>query len=117
MRRYELNIFYKEEWDDINKSAYRTDLLTIDVYISESNRNGIHKYDTGLIFDCDEFETLEIASQFPVEEYGLDWWIFLDEVVIPTKRIMRILSELPDLDSLGDLSPDAAISNKPVTMK
>jgi len=115
-RTYDLNIFYREEWDEVTKTAHHTDLLTIDVYIYESDGEGARKYDTGVIFDCDEFETSEIAKQFPVEEYGLDWWIFLDEVIIPTRRIMNILSQLPELQDLGDLSPSIVVSNEPATM-
>jgi hypothetical protein len=116
MKTYDLNIFYREEWDDVNKTAYYTDLLTIEAYIYESDSYGTRKYETGLIFDCDEYETLELAKQFPIEEYGTDWWIFLDEVEIPTRRMSRILNQLPDLDELGDLSPDIVVSNEPATM-
>jgi hypothetical protein len=91
-------------------------MLTIEAYIYESDGQGTRKYDTGLVFDCDEFETLEIAKQFPVEEYGMDWWIFMDEVIIPTRRMMRILAQLPELQDLGDLNPDIVVSNEPATM-
>lgn len=116
MRTYDLNIFYREEWDEVNKTAYHTDMLTIEAYIYESDGQGTRKYETGLVFDCDEFETLEIAKQFPVEEYGMDWWIFMDEVIIPTRRMMRILAQLPELQDLVDLNPDIVVSNEPATM-
>jgi hypothetical protein len=116
MRKYDLNIFYREAWDEVNKAAYHTNLLSIEVYIYESNEYGISNYATGLVFDCDEFETLEIAQQFAKKDHGLDWWVFLDNLIVPTRRIVRILEQLPDLDSLGELSPDVAMINKPVTM-
>lgn len=116
MRTYDLNIFYREEWDEANKAAYHTNLLSIEVYIYESDGNGVRKYETGLIIDCDEFETSEIAKQFSVEDYGMDWWVNLGEFTIPTIRILRLLKDLPDLSELGNLNPDIEISDKPVTM-
>ena len=115
MRTYDLNIFYREEWDDVQKEAYYTDRLTIEVYIYESDEYGVRKYDTGLVFDCDEFETLEIASQYPEDEYGMDWWDFLDNFKVPTRRIARILNQLPELDDMGDLDPYITVSKEPAT--
>ena len=78
-RVIDLNIFYKEFYTE-RLGTWWDDKLTIDAYIYESDGNGVRKY-----------ETKHLAEQFPMEEYGSDWWIFRDEVDMPSRRIAKIL--------------------------
>jgi hypothetical protein len=89
-RTIDLNIFYREDWSPETGTTW-AETLTIEPYIYESVGNGVRKYDTGVLIECDEFETQWLAEQFPMDEYGSDWFIFKDEVVIPSRRIKRIL--------------------------
>ena len=106
-RVLDLNIFYREDW---SKEAGTTwsDTLTIEPYIYESDGSGVRKYDTHVLIECDEFETQWIAEQFPMEEYGSDWFIFRDEVVIPSRRIKRILDGIK-IDRF-DIEPSQVIT-------
>jgi len=90
-RTLDLNIFYREIGPDINGDYGIEDTLTIDPYIYESDGGGVRKYDTDVLIECDAFETQWLAEQFPVEEYGTDWWIFANETQMPSRRIKRIL--------------------------
>ena len=89
-RVIDLNIFYKEFYTE-RLGTWWDDKLTIDAYIYESDGNGVRKYETDVLIRCDEYETKYLAEQFPMEEYGSDFWIFRDEVDIPTRRIAKIL--------------------------
>jgi hypothetical protein len=92
-RTLDLNIFYREDWSKESGTTW-SDTLTIEAYIYESDAYGVRKYDTGVLIECDEYETAFIAEQFPMEEYGSDWFIFADEVVMPTRRIAKILKSI-----------------------
>jgi hypothetical protein len=90
-RVLDLNIFYRESWDAETRTTSWSDTFTIDPYIYESDWNGTRKYDTDVLIECDAFETQWLAEQFPADEYGDDFWIFAEEVQMPSRRIARIL--------------------------
>jgi hypothetical protein len=90
-RTLDLNIFYRESWDSETRVTSWSPTFTIDPYVYDSNDDGVYKYETGVLIECDEYETEYLAKQFPESEYGSDFWIFADEVDMPTRRIKRIL--------------------------
>lgn len=92
-RTLDLNIFYREDWSEETGTTW-SDNLFIEPYIYVHDSWGTYKYDTGVLIECDEFETQVIAEQFPEDEYGSDWFIFVDEVQIPTRRIKKILDSV-----------------------
>ena len=89
-RTLDLNIFYREDWSKETGTTW-AETLTIEPYLYVHDSWGTYKYDTGVLIECDEFETQVLAEQFPEDEYGSDWFIFVDEVEIPTRRIKKIL--------------------------
>jgi len=89
-RTLDLNIFYREDWS-LEDGTTWSDNLFIEPYIYVHDSWGTYKYDTNVLIECDEFETQWLAEQFPMEEYGSDWFIFRNEVIIPSRRIKRIL--------------------------
>ena len=108
-RTIDLNIFYREEWDEVKKTAYYTDFFSIEAYIYESDGEGTRRYDTGIVLDCDEYETQYLAEQFPMSEYGYDFWIFRDEVEMPSRRIAKILGDIK-IDRF-DMEPSQVITD------
>lgn len=93
-RVLDLNIFYREQWDDgLNESNWASK-FSIEPYIYESDGYGVRKYETGVLIECDEFETEWLSEQFPHSEYGDDFWIFADEVVVPSRRIKKVLESI-----------------------
>lgn len=92
-RTLDLNIFYREEWTKETGTTYSSEFL-IEPYVYVQDSWGTYKYDTGIIIECDEFETQMLAEQFPEDEYGSDFWMFADEVEIPTRRIRKILESV-----------------------
>ena len=94
-RVLDLNIFYRENWTEEIGTTW-SNTLTIEPYIRTYEDNGaVHNTETGVLIECDEFETQWLAEQFPAEEYGDDFWISADEVVVPSRRIKNILKSIP----------------------
>ena len=93
-RILDLNIFYREDWTEEIGTTW-SDTLTIEPYIRTYDDNGaVYNTETGVLIECDEFETQWLAEQFPESEYGSDWWVFADEVVVPSRRIKNILESI-----------------------
>jgi hypothetical protein len=107
-RTLDLNIFYREHYTT-EKGTWWSDTLTIDPYIYESDGYGVRKYETGVLIECDEFETQWLAEQFPEDEYGSDWWVFADQTQLPSRRIKRILDGIK-IDQF-DQEPSITVSS------
>ena len=96
-RVLDLNIFYREDWSKETGTTW-SETFTIEPYVRVYDDNGaVYNIETGILIECDEFETQELANQFPMDEYGSDFWIFADEVITPSRRIARVLNRI-DLD-------------------
>jgi len=113
MRVYDLNIFYKEDWDEDTDTTTWADELSIDVYIREEDQYGVRNYETKNLFTCTLEESVEIAKHYPPLEYGSDWWDFLENfIVIAPPRIVSLLKTLtpledPSMDIITSLDPNA----------
>lgn len=107
-RTLDLNIFYREDWSEETGTTW-SNTLTIDPYIYESDGNGVRKYETNVLIECDEFETQWLAEQFPMDEYGSDWFIFANEVQMPSRRIKRILDGI-QIDQFN-MQPNITVSS------
>ena len=111
MRCYDLNIFYREEYDVDTQETTWTDNLFIDVYIREEDDYGVRNYETGTLIECTDAESREIVKFYPENEYGTDWWDF-EENFTPNAPV-RIQSLLKALPSLEDPSMDVVTSLEP----
>ena len=112
-RVLDLNIFYREDWSEETGTTW-SETFTIEPYIRESDDYGIRNHETGILIECDEFETQIIAEQYPMEEYGSDFWAFADETQMPTRRIAKILKQI-DLGTLPGKSVLNYTDTKPTT--
>jgi hypothetical protein len=93
-RVLDLNIFYREDWSPETGTTW-SDTFTIEPYVRVYDDSGaVYNIETGVLIECDEFETQELAYQHPMDEYGSDFWVFADEVSIPTRRIAKILNQI-----------------------
>ena len=111
-RILDLNIFYREDWTKEGGTTW-SPTFTIDPYIRVSDKDGIRNIETGYLIECDEYETAYLAKQFPEDEYGSDFWIFADEVEMPTRRIARVLQ---GIDLNQDYNASVLTFTSPVTM-
>lgn len=93
-RVLDLNIFYREHYTT-EKGTWWSNTFTIEPYIKTYEDNGaVYNTETGILIECDEFETQWLAEQFPESEYGSDFWIYADEVIMPSRRIKKILESI-----------------------
>jgi hypothetical protein len=111
-RILDLNIFYREDWTKEGGTTW-SPTFTIDPYIRISDADGVRNLETGYLIECDEYETAYLAKQFPEDEYGSDFWIFADEVEMPTRRIARVLQ---GIDLNQDYNASVLTFTSPVTM-
>ena len=111
-RILDLNIFYREDWTKEGGTTW-SPTFTIDPYIRVRDKDGIRNIETGYLIECDEYETAYLAKQFPEDEYGSDFWIFADEVEMPTRRIARVLQ---GIDLNQDYNASVLTFTSPVTM-
>ena len=85
----DLNIFYKEFYTK-ELGTWWDDKLTIEAYVRTYD-GAVYNTETGVVLRCDEYETNYLQKQFPADEYGDDFWVFADEVDMPSRRIAKIL--------------------------
>jgi hypothetical protein len=101
MRAYDLNIFYEDLGDTV------ADTLTIEVNLYDYPLGGTSQHFVGVLFDCTVAETRQIAPDFPVEEYGHDWFIFsstfADQCKAMPDRLAEMLKDLPDPNEVTTL--------------
>jgi hypothetical protein len=102
MRTVDLNIFYREEWDDVLNKPYWTDNLFIDVYDYWQFRypngdTGSDHAELGILIECTPAQTRYIREWFTDEDYGSDGFIFYDEAHLPTDLRREIDKRLREI--------------------
>jgi hypothetical protein len=108
-RTIDLNIFYREDWTEETGTTW-SDTLTIDPYIYEQDGYGSRKYETGLLIECTPTETAVIAEHYPENEYGADWWDFVENfMAFAPPRVASLIKTI----SLDDPSVDVVTSLDP----
>jgi hypothetical protein len=100
-RSIDLNIFYREEWDEETQTSYLSDNLFIDVYDywqykdDEGYLNSEHA-ELGVLIECSPEETKVMRRMYPEEEYGYDWWYTLHEAMLPVTVYNKLMKKLRD---------------------
>jgi len=95
-KAYDLNIFYAEDWNEDQGTIY-DDCLSIQVYLYIADGDGSRTYE-GELIKLSLAETRAIAPDFPIEEYGTDFWTgvdaFLEEAKACPESITKWLKSL-----------------------
>jgi len=112
-RTLDLNIFYKE-FHTARLGTWWDNVYTIEAYVREEDDDGVRNIETGVVLKCDIYETQFLQKQFPEDEYGSDFWIFADEVDMPSRRIAQALKRI-DLEK-PKASASTLTYTGPVTM-
>lgn len=97
----DLNIFYREDYDEDTDTTVWADTLTIDVYIREEDQYGVRNRETGMLIECTPAETDVIAPHYPEMEYGTDWWDFADNFLEFAPARVASLIKSVDIDKDG----------------
>ena len=105
IREYDLNIFYEDLGDEL------ADVYTIQpsaYFVEEDNWSSYRTYLEA--FKLDLSETRMLAPDFPIDEWGTDFFITLDSFLNTAKtipnRVSAILSLLPDIESVPPNAPE-----------
>lgn len=100
-RAIDLNIFFREEWDE-KHGAYISDKLFVDVYDYwhyryENGDTGSDHAEVGILIECTPEETRLLRRAYPEFEYGYDWWVHYDEAVLPVTLHEKLKSKLANV--------------------
>lgn len=98
-RSIDLNIFFREEWDDTTKTSYYKPTLCVDVYDYWHYQHPEHGLcsdhaEIGVLIECTHDETRVLRRAYPENEYGMDWWTSYDEAVLPATLHEKLKSKL-----------------------
>jgi hypothetical protein len=94
---WDLNIFFKEVWNEEAEEYEPDDVLTINpvLYMYDSERSDNHY--TEIIWTTTFAEARYLRSMYPVEEYGYDWTDTLDHFLeIAPPRLKSLALALPN---------------------
>ena len=105
LKEYDLNVFYRESWDEENTIAYWSETISINPVIWTQDDNGVTDstyLDT--VIECTPEETAVIARHYSEKDYGSDWTVTLSEFLshdVP-ERIKQELLNLPKLGGTNE---------------
>lgn len=105
---WDLNIFFREIWDENVEEFVPENVLTINPVVWSTN-NGVSDVTyTNVTFTTTFAETRYLRSQYPEAEYGYDWTDSLAGFLeIAPPRLASLLRTLPDVydtDEINKLS-------------
>ena len=94
---WDLNIFFKEVWDDNIEEYVNDTVLTINPVLYMYDSNGSNNHYTEIIWTATFAETRYLQSVYPVEEYGYDWTDSISNFLeIAPPRLKALVMTLPN---------------------
>ena len=97
---WDLNLFYEDLGPDENGVNQWDDVITISPSIYEIGEHGdtMHHF-TDMAFKTTFAEARYISTVRPMDQYGEDWFEFMDEFLqVAPPRIASLLKALPDVN-------------------
>ena len=98
-RSLDLNIFFREEWEEQINASYFSPVITVDVYDYWQYTHPEHGLcsdhaEIGVLIVCTPEETAVLRRAYPENGYGMDWWVHYDEAVLPATLHEKLKSKL-----------------------
>jgi hypothetical protein len=107
-KEWDLNIFFKEVWDENVEEYVLDDVLTINPVVWTMGDGATQTWYTDIIYTTTFAEARYLRSQYPESEYGYDWTDSLHNFLeIAPPRLKSLLWTLPnayDTDKINELS-------------
>ena len=97
VKEWDLNIFFREDYDEDTEETTWEDVLTINpvVWTSEDDRTN-NDY-TDIVWKTTFAEARYLRSQYPEKEYGSDWTDTLEHFLeIAPPRLKELAMTLPN---------------------
>jgi hypothetical protein len=93
---WDLNIFFKEVWDEHLEEYVLERVLTINPVIYMYDSNGSNNHYSDIIWTTTFAEACYLRSQYPVAEYGYDWTETITNFIeIAPPRLKSLAMALP----------------------
>ena len=101
-QEWDLNIYFVEDYDvDTDETTY-SDTLRINPVLWMRNGDVTNVEHTKIYIDTTFAETRYLRSQYPENQYGMDWTDSLDEFVrIAPPRLVSLVMALPDAETIS----------------
>lgn len=102
---WDLNIFFREDYDVDTDETTWEDVITINpvVYMWDDER--CDNWYTDILFTTTFAEARYLRSQYPENEYGMDWTDSLDGFLkIAPPRLASLLRTLPNADDTDEIN-------------
>ena len=103
---WDLNIFFREDWDEENGTMW-DNVLTINPVVYSWDDDVSTNWYTEILFTTTFAEARYLRSQYPEAEYGMDWTDSLENFLkIAPRRLRALLGTLPsayDTDKINEL--------------
>jgi hypothetical protein len=105
VKEWDLNIFFKEDYDVETEETTWEDVLTINPVVWTSNDGMTDNWYTDIIFKTTFAEARYLRSQYPENEYGSDWTDTLENFLeIAPPRLASLLRTLPDASDTDEIN-------------
>jgi hypothetical protein len=104
---WDLNIFFKEVWDENVEEYVLDDVITINPVVYSWDAERSDTWYTDMLYTTTFAEARYLRSQYPENEYGTDWTDSLTNFLeIAPPRLKALLGTLPnayDTDGINEL--------------
>jgi len=103
-KNWDLNIFFREDWDEENGTMWDS-VITINpiVYTWDGERSD--NWYTDILYTTTFAEARYLRSQYPENEYGMDWTDSLQGFLeIAPPRLKSLLGTLPGADETDEIN-------------
>jgi hypothetical protein len=96
IKEWDLNIFFREDYDVETEETTWEDVLTINPVVWSSWESGSNNDYTDIVWKTTFAEARYLRSQYPEDEYGSDWTDTLDHFLeIAPPRLKALALTLP----------------------
>jgi hypothetical protein len=120
---WDINVWFKDFGHDEHGVNQWSDTITLNpaIYVLESDTgsayDAVYKAYTGILYECNAEETALIREVRSEQEYGDDWWDFMDHLyeLNISSGINNFLNDLPDPYSINIESQDALYNVKTIS--
>ncbi len=107
-KEWDLNIFFKEDYNVDTDETTLDDVLTINPVVWSQEDGATNTWYTDIIYKTTFAEARYLRSQYPESDYGYDWTDSLSNFLdIAPPRLKSLLGTLPnayDTDKINELS-------------
>ena len=95
VKEWDLNIFFREDWNEDDGTTWDS-VLTINPVIWTNDNGVTHNDYTDIVRTATFAESRYLRSQYPENEYGMDWTDTLDHFMeIAPVRLKELCKTLP----------------------